>query len=47
MSQAGHILLIDDDRGTRETLSDVLRLRGYAVEYVGFSVEQTEKSVQC
>ncbi len=43
MSQAGHILLIDDDRGTRETLSDVLLLKGYAVETAGLGQEGLKK----
>ncbi len=32
MNQPASILIIDDDRGTCETLGDVLRAKGYAVE---------------
>jgi len=38
-----HVLVIDDDGGTRETLSDVLRLRGYAVETAGLGQEGLKK----
>ena len=32
MNQPASILIIDDDRGTCETVGDVLRAKGYAVE---------------
>ncbi|MFQ5903517.1 MAG: response regulator, partial [Candidatus Binatia bacterium] len=43
VGQAGHILVIDDDRGIRETLSDVLRLRDYTVETAGLGQEGLKK----
>ncbi len=43
MSQETHVLVIDDDRRTRETLSAVLRLRGYAVETAGLGQEGLKK----
>ena len=35
MSAATRILIVDDDAGTCETLSDVLRVKGYAVQTAG------------
>jgi len=32
MSSAGSILIVDDDRGTCQTIGDILELRGYAVQ---------------
>jgi len=43
MSHETHVLVIDDDRRTRETLSDVLRLKGYAVETAGLGQEGLKK----
>jgi two-component system nitrogen regulation response regulator NtrX len=32
VNESGTILVVDDDPGTRETISDALRMRGYSVE---------------
>ena len=43
MSQRASILIIDDDRGTCETLGDVLRAKGYAVETATLGREGLDK----
>jgi signal transduction histidine kinase len=42
VSQASKILIIDDDWGTCEMISDVLRLKGYSVETAGLGQEGLE-----
>src|SRR3990170_2078557 len=43
MNQPASILIIDDDRGTCETVGDVLRAKGYAVETATLGREGLDK----